>query len=151
MLGVFMDIAIDLIVFAFGIVVGAGAMFARFKLGSDNQQLQQELSVCQQDNAQLKQNWQDHLAEYRSLATNLKELSAHIDSQVEDAEYVLSEQDQTPAFPFFSTEATTILKNANRTKRKDIKIDKQPVDYSGSASGLFQGTPTDEAPTEKAS
>ena len=149
MLGVFMEIAIDLIVFAFGVVVGAGAMFARFKLGTDNQETQQELNTCQQENAQLKQNWQDHLADYRSLATNLKEMSEHIENQVEDAEQVLSEQDKGPAFPFFSNEATDILKNANRKKRKDVAIDNQPLDYSGSASGLFQGSPNAETSVEK--
>ena len=144
-----MEIAVDLIVFALGVVVGVGAMFARNKFGSDNQQTQQELNACQQENAQLKQNWQDHLADYRSLATNLKEMSAHIESQVEDAEQVLSDQDTAPAFPFFSSEATDILKNANRKKRKDVSIDNQPLDYSGSASGLFQGSPTQEASAEK--
>ena len=53
---------------------------------------------------------------------------------------VLAEQDKSPAFPFFSSEATNILKSANRKERKDIKIDNQPLDYSGSASGLFQGS-----------
>ena len=135
-----MEVAIDLIVFALGVLVGVGAMFARNKFNSDNQQTQNELNACQQENAQLKQNWQDHLADYRSLATNLKEMSAHIENQVEDAENVLAEQDQAPAFPFFSSEATKILKSANRKERKDIKIDNQPLDYSGSASGLFQGS-----------
>jgi uncharacterized membrane-anchored protein YhcB (DUF1043 family) len=144
-----MDVAIDLIVFVFGIAVGAGAMYARFKLNSDTQQTQKELNACQQENAQLKQNWQDHLAEYRSLATNLKEMSAHINGQIEDAEQVLAEQDKGPAFPFFSSEATHILKNANRKKREDIKIDNQPLDYSGSASGLFQGANASETPAEK--
>lgn len=144
-----MEIAVDLIVFVLGVVVGAGAMFARNKLGSDNQQTQQELNACQQENAQLKQNWQDHLADYRSLATNLKEMSEHIENQVEDAEQVLSEREKAPAFPFFSSEATDILKKANRKKRKDIAIDNQPLDYSGSASGLFQGSPNSEAPAEK--
>lgn len=144
-----MEIAVDLIVFVLGVVLGAGAMFARNKLSSDNQQTQQELNACQQENAQLKQNWQDHLADYRSLATNLKEMSEHIGNQVEDAEQVLSEREKVPAFPFFSSEATDILKNANRKKRKDVAIDNQPLDYSGSASGLFQGTPSQEASTEK--
>ncbi len=135
-----MEVAIDLIVFALGVLVGVGAMFARNKFNSDNQQTQNELNACQQENAQLKQNWQDHLADYRSLATNLKEMSAHIENQVEDAENVLAEQDQSPAFPFFSSEATKILKSANRKERKDIKIDNQPLDYSGSASGLFHGS-----------
>ena len=144
-----MEIAVDLIVFALGAVVGAGAMFARFKLGTDNQETQKELNACQQENAQLKQNWQDHLADYRSLATNLKEMSDHIENQIEDAEQVLSEQDKGPAFPFFSSEATDILKNANRKKRKDVAIDNQPLDYSGSASGLFQGSPATEASAEK--
>ena len=67
-----MEIAIDLIVFALGVLVGVGAMFARNKFNSDNQQTQNELNACQQENAQLKQNWQDHLADYRSLATNLE-------------------------------------------------------------------------------
>lgn len=144
-----MELALEFIVFAVGVLVGMAVMFARTKYSGDNQQIEKELNACQQENAMLKQSWQDHLAEYRSLATNLKEMSAHIDNQVEDAEILLTAQEQAPAFPFFSNEATNILKNASRKKRSANQIDNQPLDYSGSASGLFQGAAAETAVEKK--
>lgn len=149
MLGVLMELATEIIVFILGVGVGIAVMFARAKYSGDNKQIEKELNACQQENAMLKQSWQDHLAEYRSLATNLKEMSAHIEGQVEDAEHLLTAQEKAPAFPFFSTEATNILKNADRKKRRDSTNDNQPLDYSGSASGLFQGAANKEIAAEK--
>lgn len=134
-----MEFAMDLITFSLGLIVGLAIMLLRSRLGSSSQQVQQALNSCQQENAQLKQNWQDHLAEYRSLATNLNEMSRHIEHQIQDAELLLESDKKAPAFPFFSQEATHILKNANRKKREHVSLEDQPLDYSGSASGLFQG------------
>jgi len=143
-----MQVAIDIIVFALGLFVGIGFMMMKTKMTSGSAQAKQQLSNCQQENAQLKQNWQDNLAAFRSVATNLHEMSQHIDSQIEDAEQILKDEKQTPAFPFFSKEATSILASANRKTREEPNIDNQPLDYSGSASGVFKGTintnPTDD-------
>jgi uncharacterized membrane-anchored protein YhcB (DUF1043 family) len=67
-------------------------------------------------------------------------MSQHIDNQIEDAEQLLKDDKQTPAFPFFSKEATHILANANRKPRDKSNLDNQPLDYSGSASGVFKGS-----------
>lgn len=134
-----MEIAVDLMVFALGLIAGVGAMMLRTKLSSDNQQTKNLLNQCQQQNAQLQQLWQDHIAEYRSIATNLEEMSGHIHRQIEDAEAVLAPEQQGPSFPFFSKEATQILTNANRKKRIKAEVSDQPLDYSGKASGVFQG------------
>ncbi|NVK25767.1 MAG: DUF1043 family protein [Gammaproteobacteria bacterium] len=134
-----MELATAVLVFLFGLCSGAALVLLKQRLGSGSQQTQEALDSCQQENAQLKQNWQDHIAEYRSLATNLHEMSEHIGRQIEDAEQLLNSDDKTPAFPFFSAEATHILKNVSRKKRDKSTLDNQPLDYSSSASGLFQG------------
>lgn len=135
-----MEIVIDIMVFALGLIVGIGIMILRARMTSGSLQAKEALSNCQQENAQLKQNWQDNLAAFRSVATNLHEMSKHIDNQIEDAEHILEDEKQSPAFPFFSKEATSILSNANREQKEDHNIDNQPLDYSGSASGVFKGS-----------
>lgn len=135
-----MQVAIDIIVFALGFFVGIGFMMLKSKFTSGSLQTKQELNHCQQENAQLKQNWQDNLAAFRSVATNLHEMSKHIDNQIEDAEHILKNEKSTPAFPFFSKEATSILASANSKPREKSNIDNQPLDYSGSASGVFKGS-----------
>jgi uncharacterized membrane-anchored protein YhcB (DUF1043 family) len=135
-----MQIAIDIIVFALGLIAGIGIMIIKIRMTSGSPQTKQELNNCQQENAQLKQNWQDNLAAFRSVATNLHEMSQHIDNQIEDAEQLLKDDKQPPAFPFFSKEATHILANANRKPRDKSNLDNQPLDYSGSASGVFKGS-----------
>ncbi len=135
-----MQVGIDIIVFALGFFVGIGVMLIKLRMSSGSAQTKEALNSCQQENAQLKQNWQDNLAAFRSVATNLHEMSKHIDHQIEDAEHILKDEKQAPAFPFFSKEATSILANANRRdSKKETKIDNQPLDYSGSASGVFKG------------
>lgn len=135
-----MQVAIDIIVFALGLFIGIGFMMVKSKMTSGSSQTKQQLNHCQQENAQLKQNWQDNLAAFRSVATNLHEMSQHIDNQIEDAEQILKDDKQAPAFPFFSKEATSILASANRKPREKSNIDNQPLDYSGSASGVFKGS-----------
>lgn len=145
-----MELATVIFVFIFGLCSGVALMLLKQRLDSGSQQTQQALDTCQQENAQLKQNWQDHLDEYRSLATNLQEMSAHINSQVEDAEQILTSDNKAPAFPFFSAEATHILKNVSRKKRDKSKLDNQPLDYSGASTGLFQGEHVEPAtPSDK--
>ena len=145
-----MELATVVFVFIFGLCSGVALMLLKQRLGTSSQQTQKALDTCQQENAQLKQNWQDHLDEYRSLATNLQEMSAHINHQIEDAEQLLTSENNAPAFPFFSAEATNILKNVNRKKRDKSTLDNQPLDYSGSATGLFQGdSSTKTQPVEK--
>ena len=134
-----MQVGIDIIVFALGFFVGIGFMMVKSKFTQNASQTKQELSHCQQENAELKQNWQDNLAAFRSVATNLHEMSQHIDNQIEDAEQILKAQQQTPVFPFFSKEASQILASADRTHREKSSLDNQPLDYSGSASGVFKG------------
>jgi uncharacterized membrane-anchored protein YhcB (DUF1043 family) len=137
-----MQVGIDIIVFGLGFFVGIGFMMMKSKFTSGSLQTKQELNHCQQENAQLKQNWQDNLAAFRSVATNLHEMSQHIDNQIEDAEHILKDKKQTPAFPFFSKEATNILVSANGKPREKSNVDNQPLDYSGSASGVFKGATT---------
>ena len=145
-----MELATVVFVFIFGLCSGVALMLLKQRLGTSSQQTQKALDTCQQENAQLKQNWQDHLDEYRSLATNLQEMSAHINHQIEDAEQLLTSDNKAPAFPFFSAEATNILKNVNRKKRDKSTLDNQPLDYSGSSTGLFQGdSSTKTQPVEK--
>ncbi|GHB66988.1 hypothetical protein GCM10008107_15520 [Psychrosphaera saromensis] len=137
-----METVIDIMVFALGVVVGIGIMILRTRMASGSLQAKEALSNCQQENAQLKQNWQDNLAAFRSVATNLHEMSKHIDNQIEDAEHILEDEKQPPAFPFFSKEATNILSKAHRKPKEESNIDNQPLDYSGSASGVFKGSNT---------
>jgi uncharacterized membrane-anchored protein YhcB (DUF1043 family) len=137
-----METVIDIMVFALGLIVGIGIMILRTRMTSGSLQAKEALSSCQQENAQLKQNWQDNLAAFRSVATNLHEMSKHIDNQIEDAEHILKDKKQTPAFPFFTKEATNILVSANGKPREKSNVDNQPLDYSGSASGVFKGATT---------
>lgn len=137
-----MEFASTMLIFVFGLCSGVAIMLLKQRLDNGSEEAQQALHSCKQENAQLKQNWQDHLAEYRSLATNLQEMSQHIHHQVEDAEQlILAETKSAPSIPFFSAEATNILKSVSRKKREKSSLDDQPLDYSGSPSGMFQGTP----------
>ena len=140
-----MQVAIDIIVFALGLFVGIGFMMMKARMTSGSAQAKQQLNNCQQENAQLKQNWQDNLAAFRSVATNLHEMSKHIDNQIEDAELLLKDDKAAPAFPFFSKEATSILASAKNKPREVSNLDNQPLDYSDSASGVFKGDTTIKA------
>jgi uncharacterized membrane-anchored protein YhcB (DUF1043 family) len=135
-----METVIGIMVFALGLIAGIGIMILRTRMTTGSLQTKEALSSCQQENAQLKQNWQDNLAAFRSVATNLHEMSKHIDSQIEDAEHILEDEKQPPAFPFFSKEATSILSNSYRKPKEELNSDNQPLDYSGSASGVFKGS-----------
>ena len=66
-----MELVSGILLFVVGVSTGMAIMFARNKWDTGSQQAKQALSKCQQDNAQLKQEWQDHLATFRSVATNL--------------------------------------------------------------------------------
>lgn len=134
-----MDFVSGVIVFLIGVVCGAGLIVLRNKFNSESQQVQKALQSCEQQNAQLKQEWQDHIATFRSVATNLDEMARHIDQQITDSEQLLSQPESKAHFPFFSKEATQFLQNADSDKRKRSSVSDQPLDYSGSASGLFQG------------
>jgi uncharacterized membrane-anchored protein YhcB (DUF1043 family) len=142
--GDFMDIMMGVGIFFLGVLAGAGLMFTRNKLDAGVQQTKKELTVCRQENAQLKQEWQDNLAVFRSVSTNLKEVSQHIDRQIDDAEKQLAKEYTTTAYPFFSDEATQILKENAEGPRVKNDISSQPLDYSGSASGVFNGEPVAE-------
>lgn len=145
-----MEIMVVVVSFIIGLIVGIGAMFMRNKLDSGVQQTKRELTVCRQENAQIKQEWQDNLAVFRSVSTNLKELSKHIDRQVDDAEKQITKEYTTTAFPFFSNEATQILRENAETPRVKQDVSSQPLDYSGSASGVFNGTPLREKVEQEA-
>jgi len=134
-----MELVSGILLFVVGVSTGMAIMFARNKWDTGSQQAKQALSKCQQDNAQLKQEWQDHLATFRSVATNLNEMSNHISAQIEDAEQLMKQPTHAPSFPFFSKEATQILQSAGPDKRQRTQISDQPLDYSNSASGVFQG------------
>lgn len=134
-----MELVTGLFVFLLGVIAGVGGMLIRNKVDSGSQQTKAELAQCQQQNAQLRQDWQDHLATFRSIATNLDEMSNHIHKQVEDAEHLLSDKSSTPAFPFFSKETTHFLQTKDSKLREKSSVSSQPLDYSGKASGVFQG------------
>lgn len=134
-----MDLVTGIIVFLFGLATGVGAMIFRNKVDSGSQQTKAELAQCQQQNSQLKQDWQDNLATFRSIATNLDEMSNHIHKQIKDAEHLMSEKPSTPAFPFFSKETTQFLQTKDSNFRETSSVSSQPLDYSGKASGVFQG------------
>ena len=140
-----MDLVSGVLVFVVGLVSGVGIMFARNKWDNGSQQTKQELTRIQQEHAQLKQDWQDHLATFKSVATNLNEMSNHIQTQIEDAENLLTQQPKSPAFPFFSKEATQFLQSAETSKREKVEVSDQPLDYSGKSSGVFQGVPSQSA------
>ena len=134
-----MDLVSGFLVFLFGVICGAAIMLLRNKFSGENQQVQSALQACEQQNAQLKQEWQDHIATFRSVATNLDEMSRHIQQQIDDSEQMLTQPNNKSHFPFFSKEATQFLQNADSDKRQTSSVSNQPLDYSGSASGLFQG------------
>ena len=133
-----MEFTTAVFIFILGLCSGALLMFLKQRLDDGSQSMEKALNSCQQENAQLKQNWQDQLADYRSLATNLQEMSQHIQNQVDDAEQILTAEPTRASIPFFSTEATNILKSVSRKKREKAAINDQPLDYSDSGSGLFQ-------------
>lgn len=135
-----MDLAIGFIGFLLGLLVGMGAMLVKSRYESGSQNTKQMLASCQQEKAQLKQDWQDNLATFRAVATNLQEISEQINTQVVDAEKLIHTEEQNPAFPFFSKEATQILQNADVDTRQNRNVSNQPLDYSGGASGVFSGT-----------
>lgn len=134
-----MDLAIGFIGFLLGLLVGMGAILVKNRFESGSQNTKQLLATCQQEKAQLKQDWQDNLATFRAVATNLNEISEQINTQVADAEKLLHTEEHNPAFPFFSKEATKILQNADTDTRQNRNISDQPLDYSGGASGVFSG------------
>ena len=134
-----MELLTGVLLFVVGVAAGVLIMMARNKWDSGAQQAKQELSRCQLENSQIRQDWQDHLATFKSVATNLNEMSTHINSQIDDAEQLLRKPAKAPAFPFFSQEATQFLQNAEVEKREKAQISDQPLDYSGKASGVFQG------------
>lgn len=134
-----MDLVSNILILVLGAILGGGAMWIYFNRQGDSRQAQNKLELCEQQNAQLRQDWQDHLADYRSIATNLAELSGHIERQVNDAETLLLPKDTSNSIPFFSSEATEILKSVNRKKRAKVTLDNQPLDYSEQASGVFKG------------
>jgi len=140
-----MDLVTGILVFSVGLVSGLAIMYARNKWDNGSQQAKQELNRVQQEHAQLKQDWQDHLASFKSVATNLNEMSNHIQTQIEDAESLLNRKAESPAFPFFSKEATQFLQSAESTKRDKVQVSDQPLDYSGKSSGVFQGVQTQGA------
>lgn len=134
-----MEILTGILLFLLGLIAGIGIMLLRGKWDSGVQQTQTALNQCQQDQAQLKQDWQDQLAQFRSVATNLDEMSRHINSNIQEAESLLNKAPKTPSFPFFSKEATEILQSADSKKREKTMLSDQPLDYSSTKSGVFEG------------
>lgn len=134
-----MEIAIGIILFLFGLSVGIGFMMLKAKYSDGSATTKQQLESCMQQNAQMKLDWQDSLASFKSLATSMHEISEQMNSRVIEAERLHFEEKQTPAFPFFSKEATQILQNAEQDKRLSSNISDQPVDYPEAASGVFSG------------
>lgn len=142
-----MEMLTGFLLFLFGVIVGIAVVFLRNKLGSNSQQAQTALAQCQQEQAQLKQDWQDQIAQFRSVATSLDEISRHINNNIKDAEGLLNKEPEAPAFPFFSKEATEILQSADSTPRKKATLSDQPLDYSATKSGVFQGEPLKDEKT----
>lgn len=138
-----MEILTGILLFLLGVITGVAAIFFRNKWDSGTQQAQNALNQCQQENAQIKQDWQDQLAQFRSVATNLDEMARHINTNIQEAESLLTKEPKAPSFPFFSKEATEILQSADSKPRAKSQLSDQPLDYSSKKSGVFQGEMTD--------
>jgi uncharacterized membrane-anchored protein YhcB (DUF1043 family) len=136
-----MDLAIGFIGFLLGLLIGMGAVLLKNRMESGNQNTKQMLATCQQEKAQMKQDWQDNLATFRAVATNLQDISEQINAHVNESEKLLHTESNAPSFPFFSKEATQILQNAGQDGRQNRPVSDQPLDYSGGASGVFTGNP----------
>lgn len=134
-----MEILTGILLFLLGVITGVAIILLRNKWDAGAQQAQSALNQCQQENAQIKQEWQDQLAQFRSVATNLDEMSRHISSNIQEAEALLTKEAKAPAFPFFSKEATEILQSADSKRREKTQLSDQPLDYSSTNSGVFQG------------
>ena len=70
------------------------------------------------------------------MAESHSQVLAHLQSTRE----LLSQQQQRPAFPFFSEEATAVLQAKARTGDTSAAGEtptEQPRDYSGNPSGVF--------------
>lgn len=130
-----------LIIFLVGIVAGISIVIAKNKFLQNSPQLKDQLEQCQQEHAALKQEWQDQLASYKSLSTQLNEMATKIANNVNDAEQLMQKADSAPAFPFFSQEATEFLKQTPQQPRQKKETENQPLDYSSSGSGVFKGVP----------
>lgn len=129
------------IIFLVGIVAGISIVIAKNKFFQNSPQIKDQLEQCQQEHAALKQEWQDQLASYKALASQLSEMSSTITNNVSDAENLLQKADAAPAFPFFSQEATEFLKQTPQQPRQKSATENQPLDYSSSGSGVFKGVP----------
>ncbi len=134
-----MELINAFIFFLIGVVVGVSLMLLRNRLSNNSNDIKNQLEQYKQENAQVKQEWQDQLISFKSISNQLNELSGQIDQQVSDAQQVLHKAPINNAFPFFSKEATDFLQNSKPKKRgKELPSD-QPLDYSNTGSGVFKG------------
>ncbi len=143
-----MEFFSTLMFFLVGIIVGVAVMVLKNRFAPNNNEVKQQLISLQQEQAQLKHEWEEQIVAYKGLAKNLDQISAQINQHIDDAESLIAKKDDAPAFPFFSNEATEILKKAQRDKREKVTSSDQPLDYSNAGSGVFKGI-TPKAPIEK--
>ena len=143
-----MEIINGVIFFLIGVLAGISLMIIRNKYSLGNNELKTQLELHKQDNAQLKQEWQDQLVTYKTISSRLNELAGQIDQQVGDANQILHKAPANNAFPFFSNEATEFLKTTTSEKREKVNLSDQPLDYSNAGSGVFKGI-TPENTVEK--
>lgn len=136
-----MEFINGVIFFLIGVLAGIAFMLIRNKLSPGSNEIKTQLELYKQDNAQLKQEWQDQLVTYKTISSQLNELSSQIDQQVSDANQVLHKAPASNAFPFFSKEATEFLKTTQSEKRQKSNLSNQPLDYSNAGSGVFKGVP----------
>lgn len=137
------------IIFLVGIIVGIAIVIARNKFFQNSSSTKEQLAQCQQEQALLKQEWQDQLANYKTLASQLEGITNTINNNIADAEHLMQKAESAPAFPFFSEEATEFLKTNPQQPRKKSETENQPLDYSATASGVFKGV-APEKDVEKA-
>ncbi|GAA0294155.1 ZapG family protein [Psychrosphaera haliotis] len=143
-----MEIINGFIFFLVGVLAGIAFMIIRSKFSPGSNEVKTQLELYKQDNAQLKQEWQDQLVTYKTISSQLNELSTQIDQQVGDANQILHKAPANNAFPFFSNEATEFLKTTTPEKREKVNLSDQPLDYSNAGSGVFKGV-TPENTVEK--
>ena len=134
-----MELINGIIFFLIGVVAGISIMLLRSKFSNGSNEVKAQLERYKQDNAQLKQEWQDQQVTYKTISAKLNELSVQIDQQINDANQVIHKAPVNSSFPFFSKETTDFLKASKPEKRQKTPPSNQPLDYSNVGSGVFKG------------
>ncbi|MBO9489580.1 YhcB family protein [Endozoicomonas sp. G2_1] len=144
-----MEVAIDLVVFLLGALLGFFANHFFAKNQREQKNLAEKVSKTEAELAQYKLDVAEHLDNSTKLLADMNATCQQAMQQMETSTNLLKRatpsSEASESMPFFSRETqeqlaqTVALRHPERhtKKAKDEAITEAPLDYSGNPSGLF--------------